>query len=189
MKTIFLIFIGLISFSILKSQSNINFISEDITFEIKEDTFFINGNYFFQNKKDTCTSNIILYPFPVVDYMGEAYDFEIFAHNKTKYSVINTDKRRALFKAEHCGNDLYYINMKYKQEILNDSAKYILTTTKNWKQALQSVNYKLITPSNIKVVNFSYKPDSKLKLKNTTVYFWYKTNFYPDKDFIITIEK
>ncbi len=187
MKKVFLLFFSLFLFSLLQSQ--INFISEDITFEIKESEFYINGNYFFKSNKDSCISNIIMYPFPVVDYMGDAFDFEMFTDSMDVDSVVDKNKRRALFKIKHCGKDLFYINMKYKQTIFKDSVVYILTSTKSWKKALHSADYKLIVPNNIEVIGFSYEPDSNLKIEDTIVYFWHKTNFYPNNDFIIRIKK
>jgi hypothetical protein len=180
---IFLVLIG-------NAQNKIEFVSEDITFEILEDEFYINGTYFFKNLNDTCTETIIDYPFPQDEYMGNVNNFDIYTDtNKTKYSIIDISDKRAIFASENCDNRLYFFNIKYQQKILKDSVKYILTTTKSWNKSLQNADYKLIVPENLEITFFSYYPDDELEAEKKKIYFWHMDNFYPDEDFIIKYKK
>ncbi len=189
MKHIF--FIIYLFFALLSNaQHKIEFVSEDITFEIKNDTFFVNGTYFFKNIKDSCSKITISYPFPENKYMGCVKNFELYTDtNKTKYSLIDISNKRTLFTSEHCDSNMFFFNIKYQQQLLKDTAKYILTTTKNWHKPLHTADYKLIVPSDMKIIFFSYYPDTELLIEDKKIYIWHKINFYPDKDFLIKYDR
>jgi len=185
MKQIFSIF-GILLALFAIAQNKIEFVSEDITFEIRDDTFFVNGTYYFKNIADSCTKTTISYPFPQDKYLEYAEKFELYTDtNTTKYSIIDISKERIVFVSEHCNYNLFFFNIKYRQKLLKDSAKYILTTTRNWKKALQIAEYKLIIPNDMEITFFSYPPDSELLYKDKKIYIWQKPNFYPDNDFLI----
>ena len=77
----------------------------------------------------------------------------------------------------------------YRQELKGEKAEYILTTTQTWGRPFEQVNYTLTFPRELSLDSLSYIPDSLREESNRYIFFWYKENFMPDRNFEIHFSK
>ena len=188
MRIIFIVSILTYS-SFIYSQNKLQFISEDITFEIRNDTFFVDGIYYFQNSDTSRYESIIAYPFPNESYTGKSSLIQIDTDSSiAEIEILEINKERLLFKLK-CKKEFVYCHIQYNQEILKDTAKYIVRSAKSWGQALESADFKLICNKNDSIEFLTYKPDSQLTKETKKVYFWHMKNFIPFRDFIFVKNK
>ncbi len=178
-----LLFLLLLCYLPLFSQ-NLEFYKEDLSFEVKNHTFYVKGIYYFANISDKPLSSAILYPFPI---------------DKTEYgavdsvSVIDVNTNKAVkCKIDSIGAYFYiyldpYMSTKfqisYQQKILKNKCEYILLTTKTWGKPFEQANYQL-TLTDASIASFSIPPDSSSISKNTSRYFWDKHNYMPNANMV-----
>jgi len=72
----------------------------------------------------------------------------------------------------------------YRQKV-RDHATYILTSTRYWGKPLEKAFYQLTVPVDLQITGFSYPPDYQDNKTNDRIYYWFRENFMPDKDFEI----
>jgi hypothetical protein len=184
MRKVISILIAWISIhSLCYSQSYLSFDEEDITFEIRDSTFIVEGLYYFNS--GTPKQYPILYPFPTDSIFGTPSDVTVTYINTGK-SIPFTMKKNAsaiVFSASIQGKTPIMIS--YRQRLKANKARYILLTTHYWDNPLKQVNYKLITQPDFTVKRFWERPDKEIELDNKKMYLWQKVNFMPAHDFEI----
>jgi hypothetical protein len=77
----------------------------------------------------------------------------------------------------------------YRQELKGEKAEYILTTTQTWGRSFEQVKYTLTFPRELQLDSLSYMPDSLREENNKYIFFWYKENFMPNRNFEIHFSK
>ena len=165
----------------VRSQGQLKFDEEYLTFELSRNLFQVSGVYLF-SAKDSIEYHI-LYPFPVDRFYGNAFD--IFVKDvKTRKDIpfiMAKDSTFIRFRAKVSGSSQLLIG--YCQVLKSNRAKYILTTTQNWNEPLKFADYKLVVDSGIVVTSFSMEPQKKIVQGDKTIYFWQKLDFMPTTDF------
>ncbi len=165
----------------LRSQNQLKFDEEYLTFELSRNVFKVSGVYIFSAKDSI--EHPILYPFPVDTIYGTA--FGIFVKDVKKGKdlpfILAKDGSSIRFRANVSGSSQLLIG--YSQVLESNCAKYILTTTQNWNNPLKNADYQLVVDSGIVITSFSMEPQKKIVQGGKTVYFWQKKNFMPISDF------
>jgi hypothetical protein len=80
--------------------------------------------------------------------------------------------------------DTTIYRIRYRQKVLSDSVKYILTSTNEWSHPLESAEYKLIVKNTFEINTFSYEPDQLYSIDGENIYYWNRQNFMPKSDMI-----
>lgn len=166
-----------------KAQNDISFEKEDITFEIKDSLFSVQGIYYFNSTSTNKTA--FLYPFPTDSIYSKPFKIRLAYVNSGKtieYKMVN-DSSSIMFRVYTDLNQPILIS--YTQGLKSNKARYILLTTNYWRKSIKQVDYKLVTDSNLSIKEFSIQPDKTIQIDNNKVYFWHKEDFTPIKDFII----
>jgi len=166
----------------------LEFYREDITFSIQNKTFFVEGEYYFRNSSDQVIERILFYPFPERKDLADVDSVKIYNLSENKIIPI-TKKNNAgvFFSIIVPAEDSLIVEVKYRQDMNSGRAEYILTSTKNWDQALELAQFKLIIPLEIDLKSVSYNIESFNLGKEEMTYYWRKENFYPSKNFIVTV--
>lgn len=165
------------------AQNVLFFEKEDITFEIKDNVFIVQGIYYFNSNSDKEFS--ILYPFPSDSIYSKPFDISIKYINsgqQVNYK-INNDSSSVAFRV--LADSIQPILISYHQRLISNRARYILLTTNYWQKPLKQVDYKLVTDLDFSVKSFSIQPDKEIEIDNKKIYLWHKENFIPQKDFVI----
>lgn len=186
-KLITVLCISLISLRLF-SQSTIEFVKEDLTFEIRNDSFIVQGVYYFYSAPEKEQTFTILYPFPDDSIYYAPTDISVYNLNeKSTVKYSHKDRRSIVFQARVKGESPFIIS--YKQKLKLFKAEYILLSTGSWGKSLSTANYKLVIPAGIKVKKFSINPDISTEIGDKTIFLWQRENFNPDKNLIFEYEK
>jgi len=154
----------------------VEFTSELIEMSVRGNTLTIHGIYHFTNQNPEAVRVVMLYPFPVnaTHPFPHAIRVKPIAYRKVKDGITWT--------VEAGPNGKPTVEVVYSQRCLERSAKYILTTTQAWGQALKQAEFIVRVPSSFKEVTLSYSPDSVKGIKGEQVFYLTKKDFLPEKD-------
>ena len=163
---------------------NISFYAEDLNFHLTNETFEVDGLYYFRNNSGNEIKQMLFYPFPDVEKYGEISFISIHKDGDTASMLATKSVKGSLFKLNIPANGEVAYCINYGQKIKSNKAKYIITTTQAWKEPFEFANYSLNFPENISIDSISIVPDSSTIQGGVNKYFWHRKEFMPDKDFI-----
>jgi hypothetical protein len=169
--------------SVLKREcptDPLHFAREEIEMNVRPGYLEIGGMYHFTNTFKKPTSARIFYPFPLdstLDYPDSialpGVDFE-----RGDSGVFF----RMPFTPQH--EDSFFAC--YRQPLRGKSARYIVTTTRQWGRPIDVAQFRISVPREFLNVELSYKPDRIERNDSTVVYHFVRRRFYPDRDVIVT---
>ena len=169
---------------------DLQFFREDLSFEIKEYHFYVDGLYYFRNTSNKELKQRLIYPFPQDSVYGKVDSlFVINVIDSTITINLQYGDKGASFTIQIDPDSIAVYRICYRQELKDKKAEYILTTTQTWSRPFEQVNYKLIFPKRLKLDSLSYMPDSLREESNRYIFFWHKENFMPDRNFEIRFSK
>lgn len=175
-----IVFLLLWMYVLCPGQGGLSFVEEDLTFELQEGKFSVQGIYYFNAAK--AGTYLIRYPFPDPGIYGRVTDVHVSllnTHTTIEFSWVK-DSTSILISCEIKGKTPVLI--AYTQKIPSNRAHYILTSTQSWKQPLKKAEFTLITHSGLFIRDFSISPDTSYIRGNQTLYHWHRENFMPDRD-------
>ncbi|MBC8527428.1 MAG: hypothetical protein ISS28_03170 [Candidatus Cloacimonetes bacterium] len=177
-------------FSIEIYCHSLEFIREDVAFTIQDSFFYVDGIYYICNVSDKPVNNMLYYPFPEDSLYGEVDSVLIYnLIDSIPEEIIKRKTTGFFFNVSLEPFRVGKYRIFYKQKLYGNKAEYILTTVKYWRKPLQIANFQLGTSNNIEIDSLSYKPDSSYVGQNKRKYFWYRSNFMPDRNFIILFDR
>jgi len=177
-------------FPLFVFSQGLHFYREDLTFEIKNGFFIVDGIYNFCNNGEKEIQQVLFYPFPA-DRLYGAVD-SIYALDMltgTQAEMINKTGKGFFFKIGLLPYGTGKYQISYRQRLLKNKAEYILLTTQKWGLPFETAFYKLITPADVRITSMSYNPDSTKQKGDRTIYYWSKKNFMPEKNMIFYFDR
>lgn len=188
MKHTATILICLISISVI-SQS-IQFYKEDIKFEIKNNHFIVDGNYFFCNNDNTKAEKLIFFPAPPEKDYGIIDSISVYNLTKdTLCRILNKTSKGFYFRITLEPYGVAEYRVFYIHKLISAKAEYILESTRSWNKPLENAAYKLIISGGLELVSSSYEPDSVVSSSGCNTYHWQKKDFMPDKNFTFSFQE
>lgn len=183
-RKLFILLIALGLFIDCFSQTPLAFEKEDLTFEIIEDVFVVSGLYYFHSEPQKQVH--LRYPFPTDSIYGKAFNINVqYANSGDPIDfLVNSDSSYIAFPV--VANREKPVLIGYHQRLKANEARYILTTTQSWKQALKQAHFKLLTSPQLVIKSFSYPPDQTIEIDGKILYVWQKENFMFERDFVIS---
>ena len=168
----------------------LQFYREDITFEIKDGFFYVDGIYNFCNNGNKEIQQVLFYPFPIDSLYGEVDSINAIDVNaKSQNIIFNKTAKGFLFKIGLNPYGIGKYKISYRQKLLKNKAEYILVTTQKWGTPFESSNYKLITSDTMRITATSYTADSTMQINGKKIYYWNKKDFMPDKNMIFYFDR
>jgi hypothetical protein len=170
----------------LTSGQEIHFVKEDITFHLSRESFVVDGYYWFYNPSRVLTERLIYYPFPVVGKSSAVDSVDIFdITDGTQPKISDRTETGLSFVLALTGHDTALYHIAYRQKICDDSAVYILRSTQAWNRPLEYAEYKLVIEDSTVVTGFSYEPVKRYDIEGKQIFLWRRTDFMPDRDFVV----
>ena len=163
---------------------NISFYGEDLNFHLTNETFEVDGLYYFRNNSGDEIKQMLFYPFPDIAIYGQISFIKINIEGDTTSMLATQSAKGSLFKVKVPANGKVAYRINYGQKIKSNTAKYIITTTQAWKAPFEFAKYSLSFPENISIDSVSIVPDSSTIQEGEHKYFWQRKEFMPDKDFV-----
>jgi hypothetical protein len=166
---------------VLTAQGRIEFINEKIDFSITSELFKINGIYMFVNSSENENHQMILFPFPgESDKVDIVRVFNLSYNEDLPYQKV---ARGIVFRMILMPYDTVNINISYNQKTEKVNT-YILESARTWNKPLLRADYSLSYDNTVMIDSLSPEPDSLIN----NVYFWTRTDFYPNENFIVWIK-
>jgi len=169
-------------------SQELNFFREDINFVIDREYLHVEGYYWFANTSDKNMEMRIYFP------VGDNNDRVLFDSANVfempqgiPQIILDKTSPGFHFEVNIKAGDTAIYKIKYRQKIMNDTAKYILRSTQTWNKPLDNAVYKLIVKDDLPIKNFSYKPDKIYHINDENIYYWERKNFMPEYDMIFSL--
>lgn len=139
----------------------------------------VSGEYFFRNNSKQILKAKIFYPFPVDEFHNypDSISIENLNYTQTDSGVYFTMQFRPQV--------IETLRVFYHQSLKRNQCRYILTTTKYWRNSLQQANFIIDVAENLEGVELSYCADSVIFRNNRRYYYLSKKKFMPPKDLIV----
>jgi hypothetical protein len=168
------------------SQEKISFFEEYIDFELDSIHFSINGIYSFKNLSEKRVSQRIIFPFAVeTNQIDSIHILNLNDLNQIQFQRL---KNAIEFYIIVAPCDTIDVNIFYRQKVTKTNT-YIITSTQSWNKPLEKAVYTLISSLLVNEKQFSYPFVYKDVVNGKFLYRWEETNFMPDKEFIVVIDK
>ena len=165
----------------LIAQERIGFLSEKIDFSITSLSFDVNGIYTFTNDSENEIYQIIIFPFSV---SSDSINVKrVYNLTYSKNLIFNKITNGIAFNLNVLSKDTVNVNISYCQKTEKENI-YILESTQTWSTPLQKADYSLTFDNSIEIDSLSLRPDFFFD----NVYYWNKTDFYPNENFKIWIK-
>lgn len=182
-RKLFILLIALGLFIDCFSQIPLAFEKEDLTFEIIEDVFMVSGLYYFHSESQKQVH--LRYPFPTDSIYGKAFNISVLYANSGEPIEFFMSSDSSYIAFPVVADREKPVLIGYHQQMKANEARYILTTTQSWKQALKQAHFKLLISPDLVIKSFSYPPDQSIEIDGKILYVWQKENFMPVRDFVI----
>ena len=165
-------------------SQELEFYREDLKFLIQDESFIVSGDYYFCNIDSLRVDQLIYYPFPFDSaYYGEIDSIKVETARDKPLSIRRTEKG-ILFSVSVMPYSTAVYNLCYKQKIKKNRVEYIFTTTQMWRRPLEVANFQIMIPDKYRMDSVNYEPDSVSFKGAGKKYFWHKTGFMPEENFL-----
>lgn len=164
------------------SQS-LEFFEESLLFKLSEGVFIVDGQYFFRNTGQKEIKQILFYPFPAGEGSEPVDSVSVtgIPFSSEKLLIHHSEKGFSFHIHLKAGEEKAY-HIYYRQKV-SHHATYILTSTLQWGKPLEKAFYQLTVPVDLQITGFSYPPDYHENKTDERIYYWFRQDFMPDKDF------
>ena len=184
-----LTFYFLILLSLISRSQSLEFYRENLVFSIDSSYFTVSGTYYFRNPSQQAGLFTITYPLPRCAINESIDTLVVFDAESPERPVLVTQKDSLYtFQVGIGAGSEKALSISYRQKYANNQVKYILTTTQYWRKSLKQASYDFLVPNYLLVKDFSYPPDSHSEFTDEIIYHWVKTDFMPEKDFIVHLK-
>ncbi|MEO0005260.1 MAG: hypothetical protein ABIK49_04580 [candidate division WOR-3 bacterium] len=162
------------------SSLPVRFCREEVAITVHSGSVEVLGKYHIKSRAKNRITVQFFYPFPI----DSTHPFpDSIAVPDKEFTSADSG---VLFQMRFDPGKEDSFSVYYRQEIKENSCRYIVTTTRRWQEPIERAYFTITVPAEFKGVNFSFKPDSIQKGDTATTYFLTFWRFYPEKDIVIT---
>lgn len=167
----------------------ISFDSEWIRLYIRGDSLEIRGTYWFWCRGRAESAISLFYPFPQDSLLRGARMVSLVAQQgggvPTPIRFEDVPQANgARWRVPPCTGDTMAVEAVYRQALVTDYARYIVTTTKAWDRPLRRARFEIHLPQGAEPLEFSF-PFQKRERDGDTFYVYEAMSFFPDRDIIV----
>lgn len=165
---------------VASTQSLVHFAREEITMNVRAGSVEVWGLYHFENSAANPVTAGIFYPFPLDSVHGYPDSIALPGFDFVPGDSGISFKVR--FEPQAEDSFLAY----YRQPLRGKQARYIVTTTRAWRRAIDQARFRITVPAGFQDVRLSYKPDAKEETDSMVIYSFARRGFYPNQDVVVT---
>jgi hypothetical protein len=168
----------------------LRFDAEVIRLRVTGDSLEVDGSYYFLCQGGRAPHTTLFFPYPRDSLLGEAHMVALecrcprAAWQPMRFEEVPRSTGARWWVPLDLGDSLE-VRACYRQALLGCYARYIVTTTKAWRQPLKHARFEIYLPDSARPVNFSY-PFERHTAEEQTFYLYEATDFMPEWD--ITVE-
>lgn len=169
-------------------SQEIHFSSEKLEFVIGDNSVSLTGKYRFKNPLDQSVAQPLIYPFVITEDLPFPDSVDVRQENGQPVH-FNKGKDFVSFIVKIPPKGNITIDVYYRQPVKKNRFEYILTTTRNWQQPLDSAEFFIRVPEFYDVAELSFPYgwiDTTAGFKTYCLRF---EDFYPDKNLIFAWQR
>lgn len=173
----------------LHQALSVSFDSEWIRLSVIGDSLEVRGRYYLLCREHSGKSVSLFYPFPKDSLLGGARMASVSASvDGAEARSVEWEESRGApgvrWRTPPCTGDTITIDATYKQKLLTDYARYIVTTTRKWQRPLRLARFEIRLPPGTAPTEFSFP--FQTREDSTGRYYAFETrDFFPDRDVIV----
>jgi hypothetical protein len=168
---------------------SISFDSEWIRLAVIGDSLEVRGTYYLLCRQRTGVSVSLFYPFPVDSLLGGA---RMLSLTQSVGGTIASDIKwveshgapGVRWRTPPCVGDTITIDTVYKQKLVTDYARYIVTTTREWQRPLKLARFEIRLPPGATPTEFSFPFEAREDAAGR-YYAFESRDFFPDRDVVV----
>lgn len=166
---------------------SLRFARESIVIELHDVSYSLAGRYSFENASSIPIHTALFYPFS--GPLNSVDSLHII--NETIGTEVLYEKGRAgvTFAIEMPAFSSSVYRVTFLERTSNRQCEYILTSTAAWGRPLEHAVFTVRVPSSLHVRTWSFPPDEQVENNGQTVYHLERSQFFPDRNFVIGWEK
>jgi len=182
MKLLFLPYLLLLLPGCLDREYPIEFFKEEVRMEITSSTVMVNGHYFFRNRTLEKKLVKLYYPFPVDEYhlYPDSVDVKGMNFKRVGDGLV--------FLLEMGPRESTDVKVAYRQALLTNHARYILTSAREWGEPIAAALFIVTAPRGYELT-LSYRPDSVAEVEEKTICYFVRNDLFPEKELDVWWEK
>jgi hypothetical protein len=161
-------------------QSPVHFAREEIEMKVHAGFMEIRGMYHFTFSGKEQLTGIMHYPFPLDS--SHAWPDSVSIPGRR---FLGTDSGVSL-KMRFTPGQEESLFVYYRQPVLRNTARYIVTTTRRWDRPIDQARFRVTVPRDLPGVRLNYEPDSTVLTDSTITWLFTRGPFWPSEDVIVT---
>ena len=184
MRRKYIILIFLVFSFVRLSGNNVSFHEEYLDIFIKDTTCVLRGKYYLKN----ATGHNINFPiyYPIAIDTIQYYPESIKIQNHKGQPIKHSHKAKGVnFSIPLPADTIIFIEIEYKQRIVQNQFEYIVKSTRSWGKPLQYARVNIHVPKRYKLTSTSFSYNDVIKDENELIYVIERENFFPEKNIII----
>ncbi len=159
----------------------LSFEAEELQFTLSKGEWEMDGLFHFANYREIEVSQAIYFPIPSdsLSLQPALLALEVIDASEASCQLIQQTKGGISFMLSMPEKSFCTLRIAYRQSLLGNKAKYIITTANSWGKPLSYASYKLIVGSETTI---SKLPFAEQKI-TTEGYLWEFYEFSPQHEF------
>ena len=165
------------------------FDSEWVRLDVVGDSLEVRGTFVFRCRATIEESIPLFFPFPQDSMLGGArmvslaFGVGAGARQPADWEEL-PGAPGVRWWTPPCPGDSLVAEFVYRQGLLTDYARYILTTAQVWGLPLRYAGFEIRLPPGAEPLEFSY-PFERREDAGSNVWAWETTSFFPDRDIAV----
>jgi hypothetical protein len=167
----------------------LDFDSEIVRLRVGRDSLEVEGFYRFLCRRTNSGRASLIYPYPSDSLMGGARTVSLEARSpSTAWRPLAFTEQPAYpgaaWRLPTDWGDTLEVRTVYRQRLVRNHARYIVTTTSRWPHALKTARFEIRLPPGARPVRFSFpfRPQGD-------GYVYEAAEFMPDRDVVVEWER
>jgi hypothetical protein len=140
----------------------------------------VRGMYHFTFSGKERITGIMHYPFPLDS--SHAWPDSISIPGRRFLETDSGVRLKMRFRPGHEESLFVY----YRQPVLWNTARYIVTTTRRWYRPIDRAWFRVTVPKDLPEVRLNYEPDSTVLTDTSITWLFTRGPFWPSEDVIVT---
>ena len=167
----------------------VSFEREIIRIFVEPDSLRIEGLYFLRGSGDREQVVPLTYPYPEDERLGGARTEFLRARTTGDWTPLSFGEKSAGNGARWwvpvSPGQAIEVHTVYRQQRLDDYARYIVTTTRAWRRPLARARFEVYLPEGVRPRSWSY-PFEPGQGEQGACWVYEATDFWPDRDITVS---
>jgi hypothetical protein len=169
----------------------VHFAREEVWLDVRPGVLVVSATYHFTCAAKQPVIGLMSYPFPV-DSLNPYPDSIVIARYESGPPAAGLAARSferndtaVVFPLRFAPGREDSFFAWYRQPLRSNSARYIVTSTRQWRRPIDRASFRVSVPARFRAVELSFEPDSVVIVDSIRNYYFTRRQFWPDRDVVV----